>query len=263
MMQTLPTTWIVGCGQMARAMIAGWRSAGVDFSQATGIDPGQPVVEGLQVVSSLPEGPPPELVLLAVKPQMLDAVAPDLAPRLGPETVLVSILAGVEIASLRTRFPELKSIARVMPNLPVEQRRGAIALCSDGDAAREPIGALFDLLGLAAWVPESQFGAVTAVAGSGPAYVARFLDALANAGVSQGLEPDLARRLALQTIAGTAAMAEARGESGAEIADRVTSPGGTTAAGRKVLDEALGELIQRTVDAATARGEELAAAARG
>ena len=262
-MSAFPAAWLIGCGQMARAMLAGWRAAGVDLSQIIAVDPLAPSIDGLQVRPTLPEGVAPDLVLLAVKPQKIDEVADQLAPRLTDNTVMVSILAGVEIASLRARFPSIKAIVRIMPNLPVEQRRGAIALCAARPAGLEAVDGLIDLLGYAAWVEEKRFDAVTAIAGSGPAYVARFLDALADAGAAQGLEASLARRLALETLAGTAAMAEARGESGAEMAQRVTSPGGTTEAGRKVLDDALGELIRKTVDAAVRRGSELAAAARG
>ena len=263
--RAFPRAWIIGCGLMAQALVAGWRSAGVEFGAALGIDPGEPKVEGLEVVAALPDRMAPELVLLAVKPQLLDAVAAELATSIGRETVLVSIMAGVETASLRARFPTAAAVVRAMPNQPAGQRRGVIALASPdaSPSVREAIGGLFGLLGFAPWVAEAQFDAVTALAGSGPAYVARFLDALAIAGEHQGLEAEFARRLAVETLIGTGLMAEASGLSGAEIARRVASPGGTTEAGLKQLDGALERLIEATIDAAGRRGAELAAAARG
>ena len=263
----LPGAWFVGCGNMAGALIEGWRKADVDFAGAIAIRPSGRPVEGVRTVSALPDGPPPERCVLGFKPQLLDDIAPGLAPRLSSETVILSMLGGVEAQALRARFPEVRSIVRIMPNLPVSERRGVIALYSE-DAAphhRPRIAALFGLLGLAVWTDsEAEFGAIGALAGAGPAYVARFVSALAAAGVERGLEPDAAARIALQTVLGTALMAEARGEDMASIARRVASPKGTTEAGLAVLDadDALGRLMARTLEAAARRSAELAAAAR-
>ena len=134
-MASLPgPTWFVGCGNMAGAMVEGWRKARVDLSQAIAIRPSGTPVEGLRTVTELPEGTP-ALALLGIKPQKLDEVAPALAAKVGPETVIVSILAGVEVASLRRRFPAARAIVRAMPNLPVSEGRGVVALYSeDADA---------------------------------------------------------------------------------------------------------------------------------
>ena len=263
------SSWFVGCGNMAGAMVEGWRAAGLDLGGVTAIRPSGREVPGVRTLRDLPDdGQTPQWVMLGFKPQKLDEVVPGLAPKLGRETVLVSLLAGVEAATLARRFPRVAAIVRAMPNLPVSERRGVIALYSeDADAAtRAQVGALIGLLGLAPWVEtEAEFGAIGAIAGSGPAYVARMVEALAKAGVAKGLAPDLAGAIALATAGGTAAMAEASGESMAALVKRVASPNGTTEAGLAVLDNdhALDGLIGRVIDAATARGAELAAAARG
>lgn len=266
-MTSLPgATWIVGCGNMAGAMVEGWRNAGVDLSQAVAIRPsGQPVA-GVRTVTALPDGSPRQ-ALLGFKPQMLDVIAPELAGKLGAESLVISILAGVEAASLRRRFPDARAIVRVMPNLPVSEGRGVVALFSeDADPElREEMSRLFGLLGRSHWAhDEREFAAIGALAGAGPAYVARFIAALAKAGEQRGLAPGLAQAIALETVAGTALMAEARGEGMDEVARRVASPKGTTEAGLAVLDAdgALDHLIAETIAAAASRGAQLADEAR-
>jgi pyrroline-5-carboxylate reductase len=253
---------------MAGAMVEGWRSAGIDFSAAVAIRPSGRPVEGVRTVSSLAEaGPPPRLVMLGFKPQMLDQVTPELIPWLSSRTVLVSILAGVEAASLRKRFAKPAAIVRAMPNLPVSVRRGVVALYSEDadEAVRGQLSPLFSALGTALWTSgEAQFGAIGAVAGAGPAYVARFVAALAKAGERLGMNREIADMLALETMFGTAWMAAAREEPMNELARRVASPSGTTEAGLAVLDSdgALDRLIAETIEAASRRGAELAAASR-
>ena len=261
-------TWLVGCGNMAGAMVEGWRAAGVDLTGVTAIRPSGTPVEGVRTITALPDGEAPRLVMLGVKPQKLDEVAPGLAPLVGGETILVSLLAGVSAATLRQRFPQARAIIRVMPNLPVAERQGVTALFSDDgdDAARSLVGELMTVLGLAPWTAhEAAFSAIGAVAGSGPAYVARFTAALARGGEQLGLASELAGAIATQTLVGTAAMA-ARGEPMAEIARRVASPNGTTEQGLAVLDVASGlqMLVDAMLAAAIARGRQLAeeAAAR-
>lgn len=266
-MITLPPTWFVGCGNMAGAMVEGWRKAGLDVSEAIAIRPSGKPVASVRTVPSLPDKPAPELVILGFKPQKLDEVALELAPRLTGGTILVSILAGVEASSLRERFPLAGTIVRAMPNLPVSEGQGVVALYSeDADQMlRNRLSELFGQLGSAIWTEtEAEFTAIGSVAGAGPAYVARFVAALAKAGEARGLAPDLAARVALETVLGTAVMADARGENMTEITRRVASPKGTTEAGLAVLDEgrALDDLIARTIAAAAERSRELAAAAR-
>ena len=256
--------WFVGCGNMAGAMVSGWRRAGVDFSQALAVRPSGKPVAGVETVATIPaEGEPPA-VMLGFKPQKLDEILPALEPRVGPATQLVSILAGVELASLRARFPRARSVLRAMPNLPVSEGKGVVALFGDGGSARE-LASAFAPLGLVVEArDEAEFGAVGALAGAGPAYVARFIDALARAGVERGLEPEAAARIALQTVHGTASMAAAGSDDMAALARRVASPRGTTAAGLAVLDDhgAIDSLIARTLEAAARRSAEMAAAAR-
>jgi pyrroline-5-carboxylate reductase len=260
--------WAIGCGNMGGAMLRRWLECGLDPAQLTIVrKSGEPFADGATVVSAPPpDGPAPVMVLLGVKPQMLDLVAPDLAHALAPETMLVSILAGVESAALRRRFPVPQAIVRAMPNTPVALGQGVIALAGEGLAAhaRARAEALMAPLGLAEWVDEGLFDVVTALSGSGPAFLFRFIDTLAEAGVDAGLPADQAARLALATVAGAGALAAASGQSPRELADRVASPGGSTRRGLDVLDEpeGLAPLIRNTLTAAILRNREMAAAAR-
>ncbi|RST30610.1 pyrroline-5-carboxylate reductase [Sphingomonas ginkgonis] len=258
--------WLVGCGNMAGAMVEGWRKAGFDFASTIVVRPSGIPVAGIRTITELPLGEPPAICLLGVKPQKLDEVAPRLLPSIAPATVLVSMLAGVEVASLRDRFPQARAIVRVLPNLPVSERRGVLPLFADGDpGVRDELLAWFGLLGHAFWCDEErELAAVGSVAGAGPAYVARFVAALAAAGEERGLAPDCAARVALETVLGTALMAEAGQEDMVSVARRVASPKGTTEAGLAVLDQnrALDRLVAATIAAAAHRGEELAALAR-
>ena len=264
-MISLPPVWFIGCGNMAGAMVAGWHLAGVDLSSALAIRPSAKPVPGVETVAAIPADGEPPLVLLGFKPQKLDEVVQALEPRVGPDTRVVSILAGVEVASLRARFPRAGEILRAMPNLPVSEGKGVIALFGEGESASES-APLFEPLGLVHLArDEAEFGAVGALAGAGPAYVARFIQALAKAGIERGLETDAAARIALQTVLGTALMADARDEDMTSIVRRVASPEGTTEAGLAALDYqgALDRLVARTLNAAALRSKELAAAARG
>lgn len=267
-MQLPVPTWFVGCGNMGQAMVEGWRVAGVDLSNAVAIRPSGKLVTGVRTVSSMKEaGPAPRMIVLGFKPQKLDEVAPGVAPWITSKTIVVSLLAGVETASLKARFPK-GVIVRCAPNLPVSVRRGVVALYSDDDRdeVRKPVSDAFAALGFAMWTEsEAALGAIGAVAGAGPAYVARFIAALADAGTKQGLPETLAATLALETVLGTAWMAASTSETMDEVARRVASPNGTTEAGLSVLDreDALKNLVEKTIDAARRRGAELAAEARG
>ena len=261
-------TWFVGCGNMGGAIVAGWRAAGVDLSSLVVIRPSGTPVEGAPVVKSFAEaGPAPSMVVLAFKPQKLDAIAPELRNWVTSKTAIVSILAGVEAASLRQRFPNAGAIVRAMPNLPVAIRRGVVALYSEDadDGLRQTLSNLAAALGYAPWTTDqAKFAAVGSVAGAGPAYVARFIQALAGAGERRGLSPEIASTLALETVLGTAWMAASTGEDMASVARRVASPNGTTEAGLAVLDrdQVLDQLIALTIDAAGRRGAELAEEAK-
>ncbi len=265
MMIRLPPVWFVGCGNMAGALIAGWQKAEVDFTDCLAVRPSGRPVPGLRTLAHLPDEAAPERCLLGFKPQSLAAIAPELAPRLSERTVLVSMLAGVDAATLRNWFPNVEAVVRIMPNLPVSERDGVTGLYS-ADAApdlRDRMAVLFGLIGKAIWLDsETELAAIGSLAGAGPAYVARFIAALAKAGVERGLDPAMADAIALETVLGTAAMAKARAENMDSIADRVASPNGTTEAGLRILDAELDHLIDQTLEAASRRGQELAEAAR-
>jgi pyrroline-5-carboxylate reductase len=255
-------TWFVGCGNMSGAMLNGWRTGSVDLTGAVAIRPSGRPVEGVRTVTSMAQaGEPPKLAVLGFKPQKLDEVAPEFGRLLTEETVVVSILAGVEAATLRGRFLRARSIVRMMPNLPVSIRRGVIALYSDDadDELRTQLSELAAMLGYALWTSsEASLAAIGSVAGAGPAYVARFIAALAKAGQARGLPDSLAATIALETVLGTAWLGAASQEKMDEIACRVASPNGTTEAGLAVLDPQLDSLIAATIDAAARRGAELA-----
>lgn len=255
--------WMIGCGNMAGAMLTRWLAAGAPADGITVVRPsGVAPAAGVRTLTALPDGPAPRLVLLGIKPQQLDSVAPALAARVGPETVLVSILAGTGCDSLRARFPAAGAIVRAMPNTPVALGRGVVALTGD---RVEPVAALMRPLGLVEWIAdEEDFHLVAALAGSGPAFVFRMIDALAVGAADLGLAPDQAARLALHMVEGAGALAAGAGEPPALLADRVASPGGMTRKGLDVLDadQALARLMRATLDATAARGREMAAAFR-
>ena len=261
-------TWFAGCGNMGGAILDGWRAGGLDLGPVTVIRPSGKAVEGTRTVSSYADaGPPPKLVVLGFKPQKLDEVAPELRKWLSARTVIVSLLAGVEAASLRQRFPGVGAIVRAIPNLPVAVRRGVTGLYSvDADQqAQQDLNDLFSALGFAMWMSdEAKLAALGSVAGAGPAYVARFIAALTKAGVKRGLSEEIAAVIARETVLGTAWMAATTGEDMESVARRVASPKGTTEAGLSVLDgeDALDALIAATINAAFSRGAELAAEAK-
>ena len=262
---TLPVpTWFVGCGNMGRAIVEGWLSAGIDLSGAVVIRPSGTPVEGVRTVTSFAEaGPAPKLAILAMKPQKLDEVVEQLKSWVTSKTTVLSMLAGVEVSSLRSRFPKAGAIVRVMPNLPVAVRRGVVGLYSEdaGEQLKEQLGNAFAPLGFAMWMAdEAKLAALGAVAGAGPAYAARFIAALAKAGEQRGLTAEIASTIARETVLGTAWLAATKSETMDDIARRVASPNGTTEAGLAVLDrdQVLEQLIAVTIEAAARRGAELA-----
>lgn len=261
------TILILGCGNMGGAMLAGWLAAGYDPALFTVVDPFlADVPPGVRLLRQVPQERF-DFIVLGVKPQVVDEAAEALRDVTGADTILVSILAGTEIASLAARLPGLRAIVRVMPNLSASIGKSPMGVCAlslDADA-RARIEMLLAPLGTAEWLAdEGQLDAVTALAGSGPAFVYRFIDALAAGGAQLGLDPDQSRRLAVAMVEGAARLAASTDLPPDELARRVTSPGGTTAAGLAVLDrdEALVGLIAATLRAARDRGAEMAAASR-
>jgi pyrroline-5-carboxylate reductase len=253
---------------MGSAMLDGWIAAGVDPAHLSVVRPsGREVGHAIRVTTEYPEDEVPAIALLAMKPHQLDAVAAGLAPILDPHTILVSILAGVELASLRARFAVPRTVVRAMPNLPVRLGKGVVGLCSDsGDVtARAIVTGLMATLGHAEWFDDQTLFQIAGhLTGAGPAFLYRFIDALGAAAADLGLPRDQANRLATAMVEGAAALAAASGESPGQLAERVASPRGTTEAGLRVLDEdrALVDLLSRTLEASRARGAEMAAEAR-
>ncbi|MDP9057648.1 MAG: pyrroline-5-carboxylate reductase [Pseudomonadota bacterium] len=258
---------MVGCGNMGGAMLAGWLTAGFAPARFTIVDPGlAQAPAGVRLLREMPAPDRFDAVLLGIKPQLLDQVAPALAALAGPDTVVLSILAGVQLASLSARLPNAGAIVRVMPNLAAAIGKSPVVLVGTEGVARDAITALMAPLGAPEWIAdEGLFDAVTALVGSGPAFVYRFIAALADGGAALGLPREQAERMALAMVEGAGALAGQSPMSPEELARRVTSPGGTTAAGLKVLDDnaALARLVTATLRAARDRGAEMAAAARG
>jgi pyrroline-5-carboxylate reductase len=254
------TIWLIGCGNMAGAMLSRWLTTGLDPARVTVIDPALPDV-GVRVLAALPQEPAPDMLMLGVKPQMLGDVAPGLqAATRG--ALLLSILAGTTTTTLRQTFPDARGVMRVMPNLPVAIGKGVVGL--HGDLAvddHNAVCALMAPLGLVEWIAdEDLFDAVTALSGSGPAFLYRFVDALARGGAAIGLPADQAARLALATVEGAALTAATSTDSPATLADKVASKGGSTRAALDILDAdgALATLVAATLAAAEARNRELA-----
>lgn len=261
--------WLLGCGNMVGAMLSRWLETGLDPAAVTVIDPFlKAAPDGVRHLTTLPAGEtPPGLLLIGVKPQMFETASAGLAGVTGPSTTIASVMAGVDSATLSSVFPDAQAIFRIMPNLPVALGKGVALLHGDtAEAApRADIDALATPLGLALWVDsEQQIDAGTAVSGSGPAFVYRFIDAMASGATNLGFSPEQAQKLALATVEGAAALAARSAETPATLADKVASPGGTTRAGLNVMDQdqAIYTLVERTLSAAATRATELADEAR-
>lgn len=259
---------IVGCGNMGGAMLDGWLAGGIDPARITVADPAmRGAAEGVRVV---PEAPREafDVLLLGVKPQLLDLVAPQVAEAVSERTVLLSILAGVELSTLAERFPRNGGIVRIMPNLAAAVGKSPLALCASGlnEAERAAVDALLAPLGAPEWLAsEDLFDAVTALSGCGPAFVYRYIDALAAGAAALGVPADQAERLALATVEGAAHLAASSSHGPGELARRVASPRGATQAGLDVLDAeaALERLVAAAMAAAEGRSAEMGRAARG
>ncbi len=257
---------LVGCGRMGGAMLRGWLAGGLQPGAVTVIDPNLAPEwqdKGLRVNAPLPENP--AVLVLAVKPQMMAGVL-GTAPALA-KTLVISVAAGTTIATFETAFPGLP-IVRVMPNTPAAIGKGISAIIGNGAATPADLDlaqALMSAVGRVVRLDsEDQMDAVTGLSGSGPAYVFHLIEAMAKAGEAQGLSPALSLELARMTVAGAGALAVDADEDPAILRENVTSPGGTTAAGLRVLmdaDSGLPPLMVRTVAAATERGRELGKAA--
>ncbi len=259
----------IGAGKMGSAIIKGILRAGlVDRSQLVASDPiealGKALVDetGVRFVKDNVElAKSSDIVVLAVKPQVIDAVLRELAGTLLEDKLVVSIAAGVPLARIEGHLPEGTRVVRVMPNTPCLVGEAASAY-SGGQWAKDEdldrVGRILSSVGVAVTVEEHHLDAVTALSGSGPAYVFLFIEALTAGGVQMGLGRDVALDLALQTVYGSAVMArESKGHL-AELRDAVTSPAGTTAAGLFALEQgAFRATIMEAVIQATERSEAL------
>lgn len=258
---------MLGCGKMGSAMLQGWLSGGLD-PQAVWVQDPVPsdwlMVQGVHVNDGLPQAP--AMVVVAVKPQMMGDALPTLQGFGDGETVFLSIAAGTTIASFEEALGGATPIVRAMPNTPAAIGRGITAIIGNPhvsaarlDLAEQLLSAVGQTVRLET---EEDMDAVTAVSGSGPAYVFHLIETLAAAGAAEGLAPELAMKLAKATVAGAGALALAADEAPDQLRVNVTSPGGTTAAALEVLmnnDDGFPDLLRRAVAAAANRGRELGA----
>lgn len=263
---------LIGAGKMGGALLQGWLAQGIEGAQLAVRDPSPPgevsrlVVEyGIALNPSLEALAErrPRVVVLAVKPQLFGDVLPDLRPLVQPGTVFLSIAAGVSLAGLAALLGEDAALVRAMPNTPASVGRGVSAAVANAhvDAAgQEAAGKLLEAAGEVVWLPsEELMDAVTALSGSGPAYVFHMVEAMAAAGASLGLAPAMAMALARATVAGAGEMLHALPESAGQLRQNVTSPGGTTEAALQVLmgGERLTGLMTEAMTAARDRSREL------
>lgn len=260
--------FLLGCGKMGSAMLAGWLAGGVDAKAVHVLDP-QPsdwlqslTAQGLNLNAGVPVAP--AVALLAVKPQMMGAALPQVAALGGGETLILSVAAGTPISTFEATFGANTPIIRAMPNTPAAIGKGITAIIGNGAATETHLALAEALLATIGQVvrldDEDQMDAVTGVSGSGPAYVFHMIEALAAAAEAEGLPKALSMQLAKATVAGAGALAEAATETPSQLRVNVTSPAGTTEAGLRVLmndADGLPPLMRATVKAATDRSREL------
>jgi pyrroline-5-carboxylate reductase len=253
---------IIGCGNMGGAMLAGWLAAGEDPARFAVLDPAlETPPEGVELYRSAPSATTHDSVLLGFKPQQLSALAASLQT-LTIDTTVYSLLAGITLEQLQEAFPQAKAHVRVMPNLAARIGKSPVILSESGLGPhdRDRAKTLFDRLGSALWLDdEEHFDLVTALAGSGPGFVYRFIDALSGAAAALGLDRAQADQLALQMVEGASALAAQADADPGTLADRVASPGGMTREGLNVLDadNALQLLLEETLRKTAERGAEL------
>jgi pyrroline-5-carboxylate reductase len=263
---------LAGAGKMGSAILSGLLASGLDPRVVLVQDPDPPpesahvlaeqCIDVLPVIDELTQ--PPAVILLAVKPQVIDEALAPLAKLIGPDTLVVSIAAGRRLEGLQAHVPPGTGVVRAMPNTPAAIMQGitvAIANASVSPVQRALADRLLSAVGDVVWVEdEALLDPATAVSGSGPAYVFLLAECLAEAGRAAGLNAELADRLARATVAGSGALLRHSELSAGALRQAVTSPGGTTAAALAVLDGpgGLRELLAAAVAAATKRGRELA-----
>lgn len=262
---------LVGAGKMGGALLTGWLDRGLNPDTVFIQDPAPS--EAVAVVAkdktihlnadadALPG--PPAVMVLAVKPQTMDDLLPNLKPLIGEGTVVLSIAAGQTLSSMERHLGSETPIVRSMPNTPAAIGRGITVACANShvsDPQKNNCDALLRAAGSVAWTQdEAALDPVTAVSGSGPAYVFLLAECLEEAGVQAGLDRVLARRLACETVSGSGALLRQSDEPAEQLRKNVTSPGGTTAAALDVLmgENGLQQLMTCAVKAATKRSRAL------
>lgn len=260
---------IIGCGSMGGAIASGLLDArAVEPSRLLISDHNQEKLEshkvrGAQVFTNtnamLAEHP--DIIVLAIKPQVFEDALKNMTKSAFEHTLVISLLAGTPLEQLKALLPESARIMRAMPNIGVSIRQGATVIACDASARPEDAAqalALFRSLGYAALLTEEQLDVAGAISGSGPCYFALAIDALTNAGVTKGLKADIARSLALHTMAGTADLLIEGGEHPRQFMENVQSPGGTTIAGINYGGSLVYDGLQGCVEGALIRTEELA-----
>lgn len=261
---------LVGAGKMGGALLEGWLKRALDPKQIFIREPSpSPAMDALAdqhgiAASAAPKLPgAPAVVVLAVKPDQAEKVLAGIAASIGPDTVVLSIAAGRTLESLARPLPPKSAVVRAMPNTPASVGAGMTVCVANphvSQAQREECDALLSAVGEVEWVEdEGLIDAVTAVSGSGPAYVFHLAECLEQAGIEAGLAPELAARLARATVSGAGALLRQSELDAGTLRANVTSPKGTTAAALDVLmdDDALKDLLTRAVAAAAKRSREL------
>ena len=261
---------LIGAGNMGGAMLTGWLKSGVPGSSVVVVDPGpSPAMlamiaeAGARHVTSAPEGLTAGVLFVAVKPQVMGAVLAPLRPVVGDKTVVVSVAAGKTLAFMEELLGPA-AMVRAMPNTPAMIGRGvtgAFANAAVSEQQRIEVQSLLKVSGPVEWVgTEADIDAVTALSGSGPAYVFYLVECMAEAGRKAGLPADLAMRLARETVSGAGELLHQSPDDAARLRQNVTSPGGTTAAALSVLmaEDGMQPLFDRAVAAARDRAQELA-----
>lgn len=258
---------LVGCGKMGGALLAGWKKKRLNQPLAV-VEPQQiklPIgVKRYAAADALPKRFAPAAIVLAVKPQSLAEALPAYRRFADGETVFLSIAAGKTLRFFARMLGDEAAIVRAMPNTPAAIARGIAVACANPRVVppqRALCTRLLGAVGEVAWVEdEALLDPVTAVSGSGPAYVFLLLECLAGAGVAAGLPAELAMTLARATVSGSGELARLSSEDAAQLRRNVTSPGGTTEAALKILmaEDGMAALMRRAIAAATARSRELA-----
>lgn len=261
---------LAGCGKMGTAMLTGWLSKLKDPLQFTIIDPLISLDhlaakdDRVNIYNAIDrQMETPDIIVLAMKPQMMPDALPDLAKLAGPDTVWLSIAAGITVDKLKSQLGEDTAIIRTMPNTPAAIGKGITAMIID-DRVSDDIAALsirmMEVIGAVVMLDhEDDMDSVTAVSGSGPAYVFLMREALEAAGIGAGLKPELAEQLAAATLRGAVSLMDESDESPSQLRVNVTSPAGTTQAALDVLmaDDGMISMMRKAVLAARDRSREL------